>query len=129
MKRAKILIVEDDDGTAKLIKLLLTSRGHEVCGIVSSGKKAIEKTFKTRPDLVLMDIQLSGKTDGIMAFEQVRKVANVPVVFVSAYADKDTIDRAKQCNPSGYVVKPFKSEDLLGKVESALDWHRIYAEE
>ena len=129
MKKARILIVEDDAATAKLIKLLLTKRGHTVCGIVSSGEKAIDITFKTRPDLVLMDIKLAGKTDGIIAFEQIKKVAYVSVVFVSAHTDKETIDRAIQCKPSGYIVKPFKGEELLRKVESALDWHRIYAEE
>ena len=128
MKRANILIVEDDTATAELIKLLLDSRGHKVFGIVSSGDRAIDIAIKTPPDLVLMDIRIKGKIDGIMAFEQIRKVVNVPVVFVSACTDTEIIYRAMQCSPSGYIVKPFKNEDLLRKVESVLECQRMYSE-
>ena len=129
MKRANILIVEDDNDTAQLIKLMLTNGGYTVTGIIASGEKAIDSVIKTRPDLVLMDIKLKGTIDGIKAFEQIRKVVDVPIVFVSAYTDKEMIDSAMQCYPNGYIVKPFKREDLLRKVESVLDWHRIHSED
>jgi DNA-binding NarL/FixJ family response regulator len=128
MTAANILIVEDDDPTAQLINVLLAGRGHNVCGIVSSGEKAVDMTIKTTPDLVLMDIRLDGRIDGITASEQIKKVVDVPIIFISTYTDRETIDRAVQCNPSGYIVKPFRSEDLLRKVESALDWKRICSE-
>ncbi len=128
MGAATILIVEDDSAVAELIELLLADRGYDICGIVSCGDKAIDATIKTSPDLVLMNIKLKGKIDGITAFEKIRKVVDVPVIFVSGYADREMVDRAMQCNPSGYIVKPFKGEELLRKVESVLDWHRILSE-
>lgn len=129
MKNANILIVEDDKATSELIKLLLAGRGHKVCGIVSSGEDAVSVTLKSKPDLVLMDIKINGKINGIIAFELIRQLANVPVIFISAFADTTTIDRAMKSNPDGYIVKPFKSEDLLQKVESVLGWQRILCEE
>ena len=129
MKKATILIVEDDDATADLIRLILTRSGYAVTGVVASGEKAIDTAVRTKPDLVLMDIKLNGKIDGIMAFEQIKKVVNVPVVFVSAYMDKEMIARAKRCEPNGYIAKPFKKEVLLSMVGSILDWQRTNSEE
>ncbi len=126
MNKANILIVEDDNATAKFIKLILTNDGYAVTGIATSGEKAIDIVVKAKPDLVLMDIKLRGKIDGIMAFNEIRKVVQIPVVFVSAYLDKKMIERAMLCNPSGYIVKPFHIKDLLHKVKSVLDWQRIH---
>ena len=129
MKKATILIVEDDVATADLIRLILTRSGYAVTGVVASGEKAVDTAIKTKPDLVLMDIRLKGKIDGIMAFERIKKVVNVPVVFVSAYMDKEMIARARRCEPSGYIAKPFKKEVLLSMVGSLLDWQRTNSEE
>ena len=128
MNKANILIVEDDNVIADLIKLMLTNDGYTVSGVVTSGEKAVDIAINTHPDLVLMDIKLKGKIDGIMAFHEIRKVVQTPVVFVSAYIDEKMVERAIQCNPSGYIVKPFKREDLLRKIESVLDWQRIHTE-
>ena len=123
MEKAKILIVEDEGTIAKCLKLILSRVGYRIVDIVASGEEAIDIAVQTRPDLVLMDIKLRGEIDGITAFEQIRKSADIPVVFVSAYADKAFIDRAMLLNPSGYVVKPFKYATLLQAVETALGGH------
>ena len=123
MGKAKILIVEDESTIAKCLKLILSQVGYRIVDIVASGEEAVDITLKTRPDLVLMDIKLRGENDGIAAFEQIRKSTHVPVVFVSAYADKAFIDRVMLMNPSGYVVKPFKHATLLHAVETALAGH------
>lgn len=125
MEKGNILIVEDDKATAKLINVMLTNAGYTVIGMVSSGEKAVEIAIKTKPNLVLMDIKLKGKIDGISAINEIRKVAKIPVVFISAYTDKAMVDRAIQCDPNGYIVKPFKIETLMGTVASVLDWQRI----
>ena len=129
MKKANILIVEDDNTTANLIELLLASHGHNVCGVVTSGEKAVDITIKTKPDIVVMDIKLNGEVDGITACERIKKHLSVPVIFVSAFTEKELIDRALECNPSGYIVKPFKNKDLLSKIESVLEYQRIDSEE
>ena len=123
MEKAKILIVEDECTIAKCLKIMLAQVGYCIVDIVASGEEAVAIALQTRPDLVLMDIKLSGKIDGITAFKQIRKSADIPVVFVTAYADKVFIDRAMLMNPSGYVVKPFKSATLLHAVETALAEH------
>ncbi|HLO27321.1 MAG TPA: response regulator [Geobacteraceae bacterium] len=129
MEKGNILIVEDDRTTAKLINLILTNAGYTVMGMVSSGEKAVDIAIKTKPDLVLMDIKLKGKIDGISAFNEIRKVAKIPMVFISAYTEKEMVGRARQCDPDGYIVKPFKMETLLGTVASVLDWQRIVSED
>jgi CheY-like chemotaxis protein len=123
MQKGKILIVEDESTIAKCLMLILSKVGYSILDIVSSGEEAVDIALQTRPDLVLMDIRLSGVIDGITAFEQIRKSTDIPVVFVSAYADKVFIDRTMLLKPNGYVVKPFKSATLLQAVETALDGH------
>lgn len=120
MEKAKILIVEDEGSIAKCLMLTLSQVGYSIVDIVASGEEAVDIALQARPDLVLMDIKLSGEIDGITAFEQIRKSADIPVVFVSAYADQVFIDRAMLMKPSGYVVKPFKRATLLHAVETAL---------
>ena len=129
MNKGNILIVEDDRATAKLINLMLTNAGYTVIGMVSSGEMAVEIAIKTKPDLVLMDIKLKSKIDGITASDQIKKVVNVPIVFVSAYTDKEMVDSAMQCDPNGYIVKPFKKETLMSTVASVLDWERIKSDD
>ena len=120
MEKVKILIVEDEYTIAKCLELILSKVGYCIVDIVASGEEAVDIAMQTRPDLVLMDIKLRGEMDGITAFRQIRNSAEIPVVFVSAYADKAFIDRAILLNPSGYVVKPFKYATLLQAVETAL---------
>lgn len=120
MKMARILIVEDDYDTADFLNLLLSQNGYCVTNIVVSGEEAIETVLHSPPDLVLMDIKLEGHMDGIKACGQIKKSVDVPVIFVSAYSDRETIDRALQSGPSGYIVKPFKRKPLITEIEKAL---------
>jgi CheY-like chemotaxis protein len=121
---ARILIVEDDNETADFLNLLLSKNGYCVTDVVATGEGAVVVALNTHPDLILMDIKLNGNIDGIMAREQIKKSSDIPVIFVSAYGDKDVIDRAMQTKPAGYVVKPFKKEQLITEIKKALDWHK-----
>lgn len=127
MANARILIVEDERIVAKDISKRLKNLGYIVVAAVSSGEEAIEKAGETRPDLVLMDIRLKGKIDGINASEQIRAEFNIPVIFLTAYADEKTLQRAKVTEPFGYIVKPFDERELYAAIEVAL--RRRMAEE
>ncbi len=120
-----VLIVEDETIVAKDIERRLKSLGYIVPSVVSSGKKAIKKAEEDNPDLVLMDIVLKGEMDGIEAAEHIRYNLDIPVVFLTAYADEKTLKRAKTTQPYGYIVKPFEDRELRATIETALYKHRI----
>ena len=123
MAGARILVVEDERIVAEDIQDILKSLGHSVCGVASSGEEAIEKAGETRPDLVLMDIMLDGKMDGVEAAEQISAPLDIPVVYLTAYADDSTLERAKLTSPYGYVLKPFEERDVHSAIEMALHKH------
>jgi len=125
MANIKVLIVEDEKIVAKDIEYRVRSLGYEVCGIASSGGEAIENADTYRPDLVLMDIQLKGEIDGVMAADRIRSFLDIPIIYLTAYNDKKTLDRAKMTNPFGYILKPFEDRDLFTGIEMALNKHRI----
>jgi len=120
MAKVKILVVEDESIVAKDIQKTLQNMGYEVPDVVSSGQAAIQATEKHKPDLVLMDIVLKGKMDGIEAAEQIRTRFNIPVVYLTAYTDDKTLERAKITDPFGYIVKPFEDRQLKTVIEMAL---------
>jgi PAS domain S-box-containing protein len=122
---ARILIVEDNRIVAEDIKLSLLNMGYEVCGVASSGEDALAVVKAERPDLVLMDIMLAGDMDGIAAAREVRMHFDTPVIFLTAYADKEMLQRAKQTEPLGYLVKPFQDLELQAAVENALYKHAM----
>lgn len=128
MAKAKIMIVEDEWITADDIKMSLQSLGYAVTSISSSGEKAIQNAEKDKPDLVLMDIVLQGKMDGIEAANQIHSRFHIPVIYLTAYADEKTLERAKTTEPFGYIVKPFLSEDLKIAIEIALYKHKAEKE-
>lgn len=125
MKPARIMIVEDDAITARSIEGMLKRSGYVVPAIASSGKEAIQKVDKTDPDLVLMDIRLRGEIDGIEAAEEIRTRFGIPVVFLTAYADDETLERAKTTEPYGYVVKPFRQTELNAAIQIALSKNKM----
>ncbi len=125
MARVKILIVEDEAIVARHIENSLKSLGYAVLGIARSGEQALQKTSQASPDLVLMDIHLKGDLDGVEAAERIRSRFDVPVVYLTAYADERTVERAKLSEPFGYIFKPFKSRDLRVNIEIALYRHRM----
>ncbi len=124
MENAKILIVEDQKTTAKKIEKDLLKMGYTITSIASTGEEVIESIEKNRPDLVLMDIILEGKMDGIDASEQIQATFDIPVVFLTAYADTTKLKRATMTEPYGYLVKPFESKELRATIESAIYKHR-----
>lgn len=116
----KILIVEDEAIVAKDISVCLEKLGYEVIGTFSNGEKALEFLKANKPDLVLMDIMLAGKISGIETSSKIKELYNIPVVFLTAYADEKTIEKAKITEPYGYIIKPFKEIDLRTSIEMAL---------
>ncbi len=122
---AKVLVVEDERVVAEDIQSKLEKLGYAVCAVASSGEKAIQKTNETHPDLVLMDIVLKGKMDGTEAAELIRTQFNIPIVYLTAYADKKTLKRAKVTEPYGYILKPFESRELHTTIEMALYKHEM----
>lgn len=125
MNPAKILIVEDDTIIAMELMQRLKEFGYHIEESVSSGVEAIKRVKSTRPDLVLMDIRLSGKMDGIEAAEKIREEFDVPVIFLTAYADEETLYRAKKSEPFGYILKPFDTRMLHTTIEMALYRHQM----
>ncbi len=119
----KILIVEDERITAEDLAEVLKDLGYQVSAVVSSGDEAIREAERTRPDLVLMDIRIKGEMDGAEAARILRERFDVPVVYLTAHADRDTLERAKQSRPLGYIVKPFHEAELHASVEMALYKH------
>lgn len=109
---AKIPIVEDEQLTAMDIADILKNIGHEITDTISTGEKAIESVRDNRPDIVIMDINLKGKMDGIEAAEHIRSQDRIPIVFLTAYYDEITVGRAKKSEPCAYLSKPFEEIDL-----------------
>ncbi len=119
-----ILIVEDEAVIAAMLESTLAQFGFRIAGLATSGAEAIERAQTTAPDLILMDIQLDGEMDGIEAARRITAVQNVPVVYLTAYSDDETLARAKAGSPFGFIPKPFKEDELKATVEIALMKHR-----
>lgn len=125
MNPVKILVVEDEVIVAQDIAGRLKKLGYAVTATVSSGEEAIQKALENPPDLVLMDIVLKGDMDGVTAAEKIRANRYVPTVFLTAYADDQTLQRAKLTDPFGYIIKPFQQNDLRVAIEIALHRHEM----
>jgi PAS domain S-box-containing protein len=123
--KVRIVLVEDENIVAMEIKDLLQGLGYVVCAEASSGEEAIRKAAETNPDLVLMDIRLKGNVDGIEAAQRIRTRFEIPVVYLTAYTDEVTLQRAKLTEPFGYLVKPFEERELHTVIEMALYKHRM----
>jgi PAS domain S-box-containing protein len=121
----KILIVEDETIVAFNIKNRLEGLGYSVIDIITSGEQALKKVTEMPPDLILMDIKLKGSIDGIDTAHQIRKQFSIPVVYLTAYTDEETLNRAKVTEPFGYILKPFEARDLCTTIEMALYKHKI----
>ena len=123
MSQKKILIVEDESIIAEDISDSLISLGYRISGMVYSGEEAIEAAAKCRPDLVLMDVNLQGEIDGITAAAEIRARFQIPVVYLTAYADENTLRRVNATKPFGYIVKPFEEKNLHTTIQLALHRH------
>lgn len=120
MKKEKILVVEDERIIAIDLQRRLERFGYQVLDIVSTGEKALETAPLLNPDIILMDIMLSGNIDGIEAAKTIREKHSIPVIFLTAYSDERTIERAKVAEPFGYILKPFKDKELYTAIDIAL---------
>lgn len=127
MAKERILIVEDEQITAADIDDILRHLGYSVSGIVSSGNEAVKKAEETRPDLILMDIRIKGDMDGVEAAREIRRRFDIPVIYLTAHADSETLARAKLAEPLGYVVKPFQEAELRAGIEMALHKSKVDA--
>jgi CheY-like chemotaxis protein len=115
-----VLLVEDDNVIARVAEWRLKNLGYRVCGRAVSGAEAMELVVKSKPDVVLMDINLQGEIDGIETAKMIKKGFNIPVIYVTSHSDGPTLERAKATNPDGYIVKPFEDKDLRVAIELAL---------
>ncbi len=127
MTQTNILIVEDEGIIALDLKNKLENLGYRVTGLAASGEEAVEQAIQTPPDLILMDIRLKGKMNGIETAERIRARVDAPIVYLTAYADCDTLERAKITDPFGYILKPFDDQSLRSIIEMALYKHPIEA--
>ncbi len=120
MEKQEILIVEDEGVIALQIESALQRMGHSVVGIYASGEKALESMETARPDLVLMDIKIQGRLDGIEVADRIRKQYNIPIIYITAHSEESTIERVKLTEPYGYLLKPVSQKELQIAVEMVL---------
>jgi PAS domain S-box-containing protein len=121
----QLLIVDDEIVIATQLEELLTSLGHDVLGMASSGTEAVEMASRLHPDLILMDVVMPGGMDGISAAREIKRSFDIPVIYLTAYGDRQLIERAKQSAPIGFILKPFQEEQLKIAIEIALHKHEM----
>ncbi len=114
---SNILIVEDEIIIAIDLKIRLENLGYYVMGIAVNGKDAIKKTGEKNPDLVLMDILLNGEIDGIETAQRIRKLYNIPFIYLTGSYDNSILERAKITDPSGFITKPFNDTEIQNAIE------------
>jgi DNA-binding LytR/AlgR family response regulator len=124
MSKTNVLVVEDESIVSKDIQHSLKKLGYNVVGAASTGEKAVELALEMNPDIVLMDIMLKGEMNGIQAADEIRSKINIPVIYLTAYADEGTLSRAKVTEPYGYIIKPFKEIDIHTSIEMAIYKHK-----
>ena len=125
MSPIKVLVVEDESIVALDIQHRLRAMGYAVVGLALTGPEALELTERTEPDLILMDIRLKGPISGIETAELLRAKRDLPVIYLTAYTDQATLERARISEPFGYVVKPFEDRELNITIEIALYRHTV----
>jgi len=124
----RLLVVEDEPLIAQSLSMVLRRLGYEVAAIVDNGEEAVKMTFALIPDLVLMDISLRGTMDGAEAARQIRLTTGRPVIFLSGHSDPLTLKKARECEPYGFILKPFGERELFVQIDLALHRHRVETE-
>jgi CheY-like chemotaxis protein len=124
MSVVKILVVDDEVLVARDLKQRLEALGYEVPAFAISGEEAVKIADQIEPNLIFMDVRLGGSMDGIEAARLIRKQRDIPVIYLTAYSDQATLDRAKPTHPYGYVIKPFQDKNLKITIETALFKHK-----
>lgn len=125
MSDLRILIVEDESIVAMDLQNRLENFGYTIIGHVVSGREAVEKARAAGPDVILMDIQLKGEMDGIQSAELIKDELDIPVIFLTAFADQPTLERAKLTEAFGYILKPYHERELYTNIEMAIYKHRM----
>ena len=120
MTKTQIMVVEDEGIVALSLKRKLIRLGYEVMAVVSSGEEALEEIAHSPPDLILMDIILAGQLDGVETAGQIQANFNIPLIYLTAHSDNHTLQRVKETQPDGYLIKPFEENELQLAIETAL---------
>lgn len=121
----KVMIVEDEGVVGLSLKSILSKMGYTVTGIAITGSEAVRMAIETQPDVILMDIHLKGDMDGIQATEELNKVTDIPVIYLTAYADEETLNRALRTESHSYLVKPYNPRELYSNIEFAIYKRRL----
>jgi CheY-like chemotaxis protein len=125
MNKPRILLVEDEPIIGMDLQTILQNLGYDVPKVVTSGEEAVMKAEELKPDIILMDIILPGKMDGIDAIKEIKNNFDIPVIYLTSHTEKITFDRARETTPYGYLVKPAGKNDLYTAVETALHRHEM----
>ncbi|MEJ2717503.1 MAG: PAS domain S-box protein, partial [Deltaproteobacteria bacterium] len=123
MKKKKIMVVEDELITAKYLQKALVQLGYEVASVVATGEDAVAAVAEDEPDLILLDIVLRGEMDGIEAADEIRRITDVPIIYVTAYGSEEILERVKITEPFAYLIKPVDERDLRTSIEIAFSKH------
>jgi response regulator of citrate/malate metabolism len=126
MSKAKILIVEDDSMLCTVFEMFLDELAYSHCGTVSSGEEALELCKNKKPDLILMDIHLSGKIDGVETAKVISENFNIPIIYISGVSDVNTVKRAVLKNTYGFMTKPVYKTSLELNIEFAINKHLMF---
>lgn len=118
--KKKILIVEDEVSFARSMQRELVFSGYNVCGLVTTGEEAIKRVNQEKPDLVIMDILLDGRVDGLEATIEIRSDSDIPILLITGYDDALLIEQIKSIKSAAYLIKPFKPNDLETVITDAL---------
>ena len=124
MAKSKILIVEDEPIIAKEIAMNLEDNGFEISGIAHNSEKALEYLFNKDIDLAILDIAIAGNKNGLELGDIINTKYKIPFIYLTSFADKDTINQAANTYPEGYIVKPFKEDDIAPVINIALKRYR-----
>jgi PAS domain S-box-containing protein len=125
MEKPQLMVVEDEGLVALSLQKKLVNLGYRVPAVAMSGEEAIKMALEVRPNLILMDIKLKGEMDGITAAGRIQTELDLPIIYLSAYSDSGTVDKAKMTQPHGYLVKPFEERELRTTIETALYKHSM----
>lgn len=120
MPPKRVLIVEDEGVVALSLQSVLTKMGYTIVGIAITGDEAIKLTRDMHPDVILMDIRIKGDKDGIQTTEKINEFSDVPVIYLTAYADDETVKRAIKTRSQSYLVKPYNPRELYSNIEFAI---------
>ena len=126
MQQKKILIVEDEGVVALSLQSILTKMGYTIIGTAITGDEAITLTRDRNPDIILMDIHIKGSFDGIQTAEKINEFSDVPIIYLTAYADDETVARALKTRSHSYLVKPVNQRELYSNIEFAIYKHRLH---